>query len=101
MAQKHYVEPEENARTERSGVAPVIVQLELADKEKTHAGNTKNNSHQITPMKAFADYERRKNKNVNRGRVLKEDRVGRSGMFCRPNKQKEKRSVNDTRQCTK
>jgi hypothetical protein len=89
MSQQHYVKAEKNTRSECREVSPVIVEIELSDKEKAHPGDAKNYRCEVAPMKLLTNDERPENKDIDRSSILKKDRVGGGGMLCGPNKKKE------------
>src|SRR5438309_126472 len=60
MTEQHDVKTEENARSKRCKIAPIIVEFKPADEKKAHAADAKDNCHQIAPMEFFTDDERSK-----------------------------------------
>ena len=101
MAKQHNVQAEEDTRDERGEISPIIIQLELADKEKAHPANAKDDRYEVAPLKFFSNDEGSKDQDIYRCCVLKKDCVRGRGMLSRPDKKKEQNGIDDGSYCAK
>ena len=84
MSQEHYVKPQKNARAESCDVSLVIADRQIADEEKAHSGDAKDDGDKIPQVKFLANNKRGEYQYIYGSRVLQENGVGSSRVFRRP-----------------